>query len=158
MWRYKSFSSFPSEQKFNFLSLFLFTILLKFSLQDWAATLGKKMFCLSDSLSVDSLPRHTDISYMGHWSDKHFMTMISPDWTNSISIFSSHLWSPVILGPSKINCPTYDELGGEILTGCFQLLSKTLQEIKTDQTLTDMTGYICIYLVLVILDNCQLIK
>ena len=37
--------------------------------------------------------------------------------------------SQVIPISSKINCPTYDELG-EILTRCFQLLYKTLQENK----------------------------
>ena len=127
MWRYKSFSSFPSEHKFTFCIFFhhnLIEILTEFGLQLWAR---KCLVCLT--LSVDSLARHTDISYMGHWSDKHFMTMIFPGRTNSISIFSSHLWSPVILGPSKINCPTYDELGGEILTGaasnfCLKLYKK----------------------------------
>ena len=80
MWRYKSFSMYFPHKKSSvwfYLEIeerdHLQLVLLKF----WvlAATLGWRMFCLF--VSLDCLPRHTDISYMGHWADKHFMTMWS---------------------------------------------------------------------------------
>ena len=81
MWRYKSFSMYFPHKKSS-VDFYLeieerppparFIEILSLS-----CNFGR-MFCLF--VSLDCLPRHTDISYMGHWSDKHFMTMISPGW------------------------------------------------------------------------------